>query len=568
MEDQRYTKKGYLSNSRRKFLGKLGIGSIILGTGSNVLSSENNLKEKPQFTEFKKWDPYDFGAKGDGKSLDTKAIQTAIDDCHKSGGGKVYLYNGCFISGTIYLKSNVTLEIENGAVLKASSNLDDFPEANSKYPSYTGEMVTNKMLIYAEDAKNINICGRGLINGNGDYWKDGPYGSPSFSIRPRIIHFRACENVRVCDITLYNSASWVESYQSCRNIVIDGITVDSRENKDIEKPRFEDAPGRNCDGLDIIDCQQVRISNCNINSGDDGICMKSFSPDEACQDITITNCVVSSNASGIKIGTETSGAFHDIIVQNCVVYDTRSDALSIMTTDGARIERINISDITVRNIKGTAIFIRLGNRNRRYRKNADINKPYLKDVMIENIMGTAIASDYCCSVNGLVSQKVENISLRNIALQFEGGKGKEDTLVNIPEKENSYPNGKMYGNLPIYGFFIRHAKNITLENVAIRFKQEDQRPALLCDDVEQLEIKRIKAQGTLQTPELIRLVNVRNAIISESQSISSVPVFLSLKGNENSRVILKDNILTNVEEVMGSGKEQQGTVWKEVGTIK
>lgn len=296
-------------------------------------------------------DPFDFGAKGDGQSIDTKAIQSAIDQCSKEGGGKVYLHNGCFVSGTIYLKSNVTLEIENGAILKASNNLDDFPITPSKYPSYTGGMVTNKMLVYAEDAKNISICGRGLIDGNGDCWKDGPYGSPSFSVRPRIIHFRACENIRVCDVTLYNSASWVQSYQSCQNVVIDGITVDSRPNKDIERPRFEDARGRNCDGLDLVDCQKVCISNCNINSGDDAICLKSFSPDEACQDITITNCIVSSNASGIKIGTETSGAFRDITVQNCVVYDTRGDALAIMTSDGARIERINMSDITVRNIK-------------------------------------------------------------------------------------------------------------------------------------------------------------------------------------------------------------------------
>ena len=155
------------------------------------------------------WDIYDFGAKGDGTTLDTKALQTAIDQCYEAGGGKVYLHNGYFVSGTIILKSNVTLYIEAGAVLKGSDNLDDFPIMPSKYPSYTGTLVTNKMLIYAEEAKNISICGRGVIDGNGDHFAGGPYASPSFSVRPRIIHFRACDNIHIKDITLYNSASWV-----------------------------------------------------------------------------------------------------------------------------------------------------------------------------------------------------------------------------------------------------------------------------------------------------------------------------------------------------------------------
>src|SRR5690606_35553551 len=287
------------------------------------------------------WNVKDYGAKGDGTTLDTKAIQAVIDACHDAGGGRVYLQNGQFISGTIILKDNVTLEVEAGAVLRASRNLDDFPTMPSKYPSYEGEMVTNKMLIYAEDATRISIVGRGTIDGGGDYWVDGPYGSPSFSLRPRIIHFRGCENVQVRDVTLYNSASWVQSYQSCKNMVISGITVDSRENKDIEKERFADAPGRNTDGMDLIDCQFVRVSDCFIRSGDDGICLKSFSPDESCSNITITNCVISTNAAGIKIGTETAGTIEDIVVTNCVVFDTQYCGIAVITADGAQVKRVN-----------------------------------------------------------------------------------------------------------------------------------------------------------------------------------------------------------------------------------
>ncbi|WP_192579131.1 glycoside hydrolase family 28 protein [Dyadobacter aurulentus] len=454
------------------------------------------------------WDVFDSGAKGDGKTKDTKAIQAAIDKCHAAGGGRVYLHNGTFLSGTIYLKSNVTLHIEAGATLLGSDNVNDFPSISSKYPSYTGDFVTNKMLIYAEDAVNIAITGYGTIDGRGDDIKE-PYLSPSFSGRPRIIHFRACENVKILRVKLYNSASWVQSYQSCKNVLIDGITVDSRENKDIEKPRWADAKGRNNDGLDLVDCQQVRIANCNISSGDDAICLKSFSPDEACRDITITNCIVSSNASGIKIGTETSGTMEDITVSNCVVYDTRVDAISMMTADGATVQRITFSGITMRNIKGGAIFVRLNKRNRPYRKNAKINEPVLKDILIENIQGTRISADYSSSISGIPDAFVENITLRNINLTFEGGMKAADADRQIPEQEKGYPNGLTFGRLPAYGFFIRHAKNVFMDNIQLRFLKEDQRPAIVCEDVEGLEITKLKAQRTAQTPVLVRKVNVR-----------------------------------------------------------
>ncbi|MCD6598335.1 MAG: glycoside hydrolase family 28 protein [Bacteroidales bacterium] len=513
------------------------------------------------------YDPFDFGAKGDGRTDDTKSIQAAINKCTETGGGKVYLHSGHFRSGTIYLKDNVALYIEVGATLHASDNVDDFPSTPSNHPSYLNGMVTLKAFIYAEDVNNISIMGRGMIDGNGDHWLEGPYGFPSFSKRPRIIHFRGCENITIRDIKLYNSASWVQSYQSCKNMVIDGITVDSRPNKDIEKTRFADARGRNNDGLDLVDCQQVRISNCFINSGDDAICLKSFSPDEVCRDITITNCVVSSNASGIKIGTETSGAFEDITIQNCVVYDTRGSAIGIMTVDGARIERITISGILMRNIKGAAIFIRLGNRHRSYRENAVINTSSLKEIIIENIQGTRISSEYGCSVSGIQNMPVENIVLRNINLEFEGSGKVADSYRQIPEREKNYPKGSIFGILPAYGFFIRHAKNITLENVRLSFAQEDQRPALLCDDVEQLEIKGLKASGTLNTPELIRLVNTRNVVISDSRPTSPVPVFLSIHGEESDDIVMMNNLLKNAKQKIVFEKESMKRILTEICNI-
>jgi hypothetical protein len=476
------------------------------------------------------WDVFAFGAKGDGKTMDTKAIQTAIDRCHGAGGGKVYLHNGQFLSGTIYLKSHVTLEVEAGATLLGSDRAADYPDQASEYPTYDEDPLTSKAFIYAENARNVTIEGRGTIDGRGsEIDKRGlndPYLRPSFKYRPRIIHLRGCENVHINHITLQNSASWVQTYQACKNLVIDGITVDSRENKDIEKPRETTARHRNNDGLDLIDCELVRVSNCYINSGDDAICIKSFSPDRASRDITVTNCVVSANASGIKIGTETAGRFEDITIQNCTVFDTRGEGIGIMTADGAQIERVNISNITLRNIKRAALFIRLNTRNKLYGKNRVINKPGLRDIVIENIQGTRISSTGC-SITGLAGYPLENLLLRNINFNFDGGISEAESTSPVPEKADAYPVGTMFGPiLPAYGFYVRHVKNITFDQVQLRFAREDQRPAMVFDDADQVVIDHFTAQSSTKTPALIRMLNTRNQLITNSRPTTDIPVFV------------------------------------------
>jgi polygalacturonase len=494
------------------------------------------------------YDPYEYGAKGDGANLDTKSIQKAIDDCYSNGGGKVYLHSGTFISGTILLKSNVTLHIESGTTLKASDNLDDFPIMFSNYPSYDGSFVTNKMLIYAEDAHNISISGRGTIDGNGERWVEGPYGFPSMSLRPRIIHIRGCKNVSIQDVTLYNSASWVQSYQSCYNLVVDGVTVDSRPNKDIEKERFAEVKGRNTDGMDLIDCEKVRIANCFIFSGDDGICIKSLSPDKVCRDITISNCIVSTNASGIKIGTETAGKITDVLVNNCVIYDTRNEAISLMTVDGAQLERIQFSNISCRNIKGSAIYIRTGERLRSYIKGSKPNTPHLKDIIIENVTGTRISKGYACIVAGTKNFPIENVLIKNINLQFEGGGKADESFRDIPGKEDKYPNGRIFGELPAYGFFVRHAKNIIFDDIQLKTSLPDERPAFIGEDITDLEIRNLQAQGTENSPELIRLNDVRQVLISGCRPLLPMPVFLSVYGDHSNDIILLNNRLKNTQK--------------------
>ncbi|QIP12698.1 glycoside hydrolase family 28 protein [Spirosoma aureum] len=476
------------------------------------------------------WDVFAFGAKGDGKTMDTRSIQTAIDQCHGAGGGKVYLHNGQFLSGTIYLKSHVTLEVEAGATLLGSNQAADYPDQASEYPTYDENPLTSKSFIYAENARNITIEGRGTIDGRGsEIDKRGlndPYLRPSFKYRPRIIHLRGCENVQIKGVTLQNSASWVQTYQSCRNLVIDGITVDSRENKDVDNPNREHAVRhRNTDGMDLVDCEFVRVTNCFITSGDDGICIKSFSPDKASRNITITNCLISSGASGIKIGTETAGRFEDIVVQNCTVFDTWGDGLAIMTVDGAQIKRVTISGISLRNIKRAGIFIRLNTRNKKYGNSTVVNKPALQDILITDVQGSRLAA-LGCSITGLAEYPLENVVLRNLNFEFDGGITDSQPMV-VPEKTDAYPVGTMFGQiLPAYGFYVRHVKNISFDQVQLRFTNEDQRPALVFDDVDQVVIDHFTAQSSTKTPALIRMLNTRNQLITNSRPSTDIPVFV------------------------------------------
>jgi len=470
------------------------------------------------------WDVYDFGAKGNAKTLDTKAIQSAIDVCYRSGGGKVYLHNGRFLSGTIYLKSNVSLYIENGATLIGSIYQKDYPVKSSKYPSYHGEFITNRMLIYAEDAENISIEGNGKIEGNGASFI-GINELEALKERPRIIHFRKCRNIKVKDVTLCNSASWVQDYSMCEGLLIDGITVESRENADITKARFADAPGRNTDGLDLVDCCNVRVLNCFINSGDDGICLKSLSQKEGCRNIVITNCVITTNGSGIKIGTETVGAFQDITITNCTIYDIRLGGIDVMCVDGAQIERVLISGITLRNINGTAIFVRLGNRGRMHRSDEKPRQGYIKNVLFENIYGTNI-DRYGCSITGIPGASVENIVLKNINLTFKGGdspfyfQGEEGNLVQehsvetVPDVPQKHPRGDMFGKLPAYGFYVRHAKNIEFEGIYLDTIEIEKRPALVADDVDGLKIEDFSSKTPEDTQKTV-FKNVRNLVTDE-----------------------------------------------------
>ena len=497
---------------RRKFIKDIAVGSTLsMLPLSWVLGKDKQDIAAPQPAQGPVYNIENFGAKGDGTTLNTESIQKAINTCHANGGGTVYFPAGRYLSGTIVFKSNVTLSLGAGAVLLGSTKLRHFPEKTPEFRSYTDVNYTNKSLIYAEKVTNIAITGRGVIDGQGE---EEPYqlgGDPkNYKKRPFMIRMIECENVLVRDITLTHSPMWVQHYLACENVNIDGITIHSNANV-------------NNDGIDIDCCNKVRISDCEINSGDDAIVLKATAPKD-CENITITNCILRSHTNAFKCGTESTGGFKNITVSNCTIYNVRNAGIALEMVDGGTMDRVMISNITMVNAKG-GIFIRLGDRARPYlaegsgrpnekqyirEKGMDIpDVGSLQNVILSNIIATGL-DDVGCSITGVPEQSAENITLENIRLTFQGGGSKELIHRDVPEEVDSYPARRMFGKLPAYGFYCRHVNNLRFHGVQLDYKTAEARPAFVFDDINGLYLTDIQAEKPTSNNPSFLFEDVKN----------------------------------------------------------
>ncbi len=447
----------------------------------------------------------DFGAKGDGLTLNTIAIQNAIDAAHLNGSGRVVVPAGRFLSGSIVLKSGVELHLLENAVLLGSTDPDHYVKLNRW-----------KALVMAEGQNNIAITGRGEIDGQGrqlalhidSLFHAGQIDSidynfiemrPQHYIRPQLIEFVNCKSIIVRNVTLKNAACWVQTHDLCENIIIDSVRTES------------DAYWNN-DGIDISDCRNVRITNCFVNAADDGICLKSHSAAHSCDSIYIANCTVRSSASAIKFGTRSYGGFKNVIIENIKVYDTFRSAIAIECVDGGTLENIMVNNVQAVNT-GNAIFIRLGKRN------ATGPVASLKNVTIKNIMVQVSFErpDYAyeirgpelpffhntfpSSITGIPGHPIENVTLENIEILYPG-RGNDglaqmplSRLDDVPERVADYPEYSMFGELPAWGLYVRHVDGIKMRNIKLSIESADYRPALVFDDVRNLDISSMSISG-------------------------------------------------------------------------
>jgi Glycosyl hydrolases family 28 len=441
-----------------------------------------------------------FGIASDGNTLNTRSIQKAIDHIHEKGGGRLIFDVGRFVTGSIYLKSNVTIHLQEGAVLVASLNPFDYDRHG-----YWSAM------IFALDQQNIGITGKGSIDGRGyelaqnvltmvhkgliadskNLDKDRAHEG----IRPQNIYFKGCKNIVIKDVAINNSASWVQQYDQCKNIVVDNIRVDSKCYW-------------NNDGIDIVDCDSVVIRNSYFDAADDGICLKSHQPAMLCQNINIYNNVVRSSASGIKFGTYSVGGFKNIHIRNNTVYDTYRSAITFAAVDGGHIENITVDSLKALNV-GNVIFLRIGER--RAGKKGSMKNIRLSNIYAEVAAGKADAgypyegpvehlprNISPASIIGMPDVAIENIHLKNIAIHYPGGgdpnyaKVLLNELDNVPELADHYPEYSMFKELPAWGFYIRHAVDLSFEEVHLHCAKRDYRTAVVLDDVQGIRFKKLK----------------------------------------------------------------------------
>lgn len=443
-----------------------------------------------------------FGAKTDGITVSTKAIQKAIDESSKDGG-RVIIPAGDFITGTLFLKDNTTLVLEKNARLLGSKELSDYPKTTVEF-RFFGDTWVYQSLIIAHNVNNITIEGEGTIDGQGAAFPVTTKVKPDrYRNRPYLLWIADCKNVTVKNIELRSSAMWLQSYIRCEKLRIDGIRVFNHANK-------------NNDLMDIDGCKDVVITNIVGDADDDGITFKSTT-DRISENIVVSNCILSSHCNAIKFGTESTAGFRNVVITNCIIRKSAAkDAktgfpegicgIALEIVDGGIMENINISNIVVDGPR-VPLFVRLGNRARKHYNEAP--QPPIGSISNINISGiTAYASSPIgCSITGIFKGKIKGISLSNCRFACLGGISENMDNVIMKELEELYPESTMFGLLPSYGLYVRHVNDINLDNIVFELKQEDSRPAIVCDDVTGGNIRNITTIGAKKKAEIRILDN-------------------------------------------------------------
>ena len=454
-----------------------------------------------------------FGINSDGITLNTRSIQFAVDYIHQQGGGRLVFDVGRFLTGSIHLKSNVTLHLLEGAVLLGVLNPLDY------------DRDTLTALILCKNQQNIAITGKGVIDGQGrqvarnvvalvhkglikDAFRND---RPEVPIRPMLIYFRSCKNIFINGVTMRNAAAWVQTYDQCKNLRIDNITVDSRAFW-------------NNDGIDIVDCDSVAITNSYIDADDDGVCLKSHdSTGPVCQNVIVRNCTIRSSANGIKFGTASLGGFRNIKLINIKVFDTYRSAIALEAVDGGFLENVEVDSLYVLN-SGHAIFLRIGERRKG-------KKGRLENIRIKNVSAEIAATKPDAGyeyegpiedmpknisppiiIAGLPGNLIRNVSFNNIEIKHPGGgnplfaKVLLTELDNVPEDKAGYPEFSKFVELPAWGIYIRHARDIEFNNIKLSCEKKDYRTAIVLDDVHNSKF----ISATISEPGKKKSIHERN----------------------------------------------------------
>lgn len=489
-----------------------------------------------------------FGAVGDGKTKNTEMIQKAIDACHGSGGGKVTFPAGTFLSGTVVMKDNVTLQLEKNAVLLGSIDLEDYKNLD---PFTEGLGIdVGWALVVAVDAKNIGIEGEGTIDGQGSALKakhiltDTRPEGQRWGRRPFLLRVVRCTGVTVKGVTLKYAGAWTSHYFQSRQIQIENIKIVS-------------VGVAHNDGIGIDGSQQVRIQNCDIVSGDDALVFKTTSSKMACRDILVTGMRLKSNQAGIKMGTESMAPFEDIKITDCHIYDTKNGGIKLLTVDGAHLRNIEISNITMNEVR-TPMLFRLGSRLSVFRKGQDTKQTTgsFENVVIRNVKVRAADSAQLkppsgILITGVPGHYITNLTLENIEIDLLGTGTVEQSRHIVPEAIDQYPEIKTFGPIiPAYGVWARHVKGLKLKNITFRLQHNDLRPALICEDGINIEVTGWSIPRTSGAQAIIRLENVEGASISRTSASGPAAAFVRVEGSRSKDIRLSKNKVSRVSKTL------------------
>lgn len=471
----------------------------------------------------------DFGARGDGVTKDTAAIQKAIDAAEKEGGGIVVAPAGAYLSGTLRLKTNVTLELTSGSVLLASADEADFDPVE-KLPYATPDdketSYFHYALLAAENIHDFAITGAGVVDGNRTR-RGGP----------KTIAIKNCEHVSIRGITVRNAPNYSISFIGTDHIDIDGVRILNGY----------------ADGIDPDSSKYVRIANSYIDSWDDAICPKAslaLGKPRATEHLVVTNCILRSASNNFKFGTESGGDFKDVAFSNSTMLRRANSrparsGISLESVDGSHIDGVVISNIAMRDVQ-TPVFIRLGARGRGMATPAGGS---VANVSLTNIVATG--GSVASSITGVPGFPVRNVTLSDIDFGMAGGG--EFSSLEVPEAEGKYPEANMFGALPAYALYARHVEGLTLRNIKTRWEEPDRRPALVFDDVKDLEISGFRSQTGGGPQSVLWFHNVAGALVQANRVSPEIPIFLRVTGGASRDISVLGNDLRRAKKPVELG---------------
>lgn len=524
--------------------GIMGAGMAGLGSAGAQDAAPSDLNQGARV-----YNVCAYGAKGDGRTLDTSTIQEAIDACHNDGGGTVLIPAGRFLVGSLEIRSEVTLHIAAGGILLGSANGNDYHAADAVPLSGDSTLEDgNWALLYAVHARNVTVEGPGAIDGQGirfhalDRSTPPPAGLEGTQ-RPYHLLFYQCENLRVRDIDLLNSAYHSVRVIQSRRVQMNGIYIFNRVNQ-------------NNDGFHFVSCQYVTVSDCTVLSQDDACALFG-----SCRYVTVTNSTFSTRWSCFRFG---GGVAEDIAVSNCVLYQVYGCPIKFHGVPGSRFENMSFSNLIFDEVTGP-ICISIGPREPHKPGSGptpvdalpddDSEPAVVRNISFSNIHGTVTThppqlpwipaeSEYrpgefhsCITLNCVGGATLEKVSFDNVALTFGGGGTAEDAARrDLPEIAGEY---FVLGPMPAYGLYARNSRDLTLNNVRFEVMTPDLRPAVILDHVEETAMAGLAVQGNQQAESAVRFIDVQRVLITAPRVLREASAFLQVEGTGNGGIIVE-----------------------------